>query len=161
LLPAIIKLKTSSIEVYERSLTSLYRMLVGLGVLFALITIFCSDFLIIYSFGPKFLEAKYSLIILMLAAPFIALRTLSVRYMIVEGYENKIASRTIITLIINVILNILLIPLFGIEGAAFSTLISLFIGSYLINYWDSDLSQLRRICNNSFFIKSTFKGSKV
>jgi len=161
LLPAIIKLKTHSAVVYERSLTSLYRMLVGLGLLFAFITIFCSDFLISYSFGPQFLEAKYSLIILMLAAPFIALRTLSVRYMIAEGYESKIASRTIITLVINVILNLILIPLFGIEGAAFSTLTSLFIGAYLINYLDSDLSQLRRICNNSFFIKNSFKDSRV
>ena len=111
LLPAIIKLKTRSIEVYERSLISLYRILVWLGILCAVITIFCSEFLITYSFGTNFLQAKTSLIILMLAAPFIALRTLSVRYLIAEGFERKIASRTIITLIINVILNFIFIPL--------------------------------------------------
>jgi O-antigen/teichoic acid export membrane protein len=161
LLPAIIKLKTHSIEVYERSLISLYRILVWLGILCAAITIFCSTSIITYSFGAKFLEAEYSLIILMIAAPFVALRTLSVRYMIAEGYERKIASRTIITLVINVILNLIFIPLFGIEGAAFSTLISFFIGSYLINYFDLDLSQLRRICKSSFFIKTRIEDSRI
>jgi len=156
LLPAIAKLKTKSADTYEQSLIFLFRVLVGLGIVFAITTIFCSEFLIVSIFGLQFIEAEGSLIILMLASPFIALRTLSVRYMIVEGYENKIAARTVFTLFVNIILNWILIPIYGIEGAGISTLISLFIGSYVVNYFDSELYQLRRICNNSFFIKNKY-----
>ena len=156
LLPAIAKLKTKSADTYEQSLIFLFRVLVGLGIVFAITTIFCSEFLIVSIFGLQFIEAEGSLIILMLASPFIALRTLSVRYMIVEGYENKIAARTLFTLFVNIILNWILIPIYGIEGAGISTLISLFIGSYVVNYFDSELYQLRRICNNSFFIKNKY-----
>jgi len=161
LLPTIIKLKTHSKEVYENSLIILFRVLVWLGLAFALMTFLFSELMITATFGAQFLEAKYSLSILMCAAPLIALRTLSVRYLIAEGYENKIAHRTIITLIINVLMNMILIPVYGIAGAAYSTLISLFIGSYAINYMDQDLNQLRRICNAVFFIRYTGKGSKV
>jgi O-antigen/teichoic acid export membrane protein len=49
--------------------------------------------------------------------------------------------------------NIVLIPLYGVEGAAISTLITLIIANYLINYFDKDLRKLVFICNSSITLK--------
>ncbi|MNJ81019.1 hypothetical protein D3C77_796320 [compost metagenome] len=63
--------------------------------------------------------------------------------------ESKILSRTLVGLIVNVLLNLVLIPVYGVQGAAISTMVTLFVANYLINYFDRDLKQLVSICNRS------------
>ena len=61
-------------------------------------------------------------------------------------------TRTLIALVINFLLNLFLIPIYGIEGAAIATLISMFVAHYLLNYFDKELLQLVKIINGSFLI---------
>lgn len=85
----------------------------------------------------------------MWTAAFTALGSVSTRYLTVEGMEKKIASRTVLALVLNVGLNFLLIPQYGIEGAAIATLITIVTANYLINYIDKELKQLLNICNKA------------
>jgi len=153
LLPAIVKLKASSPISYETNLTKLFSLLFWLGIIVATITTLGGEWIIGVSFGAEFIEAKSVLAIVMWTAAFTALGTVSARYFTVEGMEKKIAIRTVFALIINVIINIILIPIYGIEGAAVATLITIFITNYLFNYVDKELKQLVNICNNAILLR--------
>jgi O-antigen/teichoic acid export membrane protein len=156
ILPVIIKIKEKSIQDYEKSLTILVALVFWAGIVISLIMIFLGEWLIIVTFGPDYIEAKNVLQVLFFSAAFNSLGVVSARYLIVEGMERKIIYRSALALFINVSLNLVLIPSYGIQGAAIATFIAIFMAYYVINMIDKDLVQLRKICNNGvFFIKLT------
>jgi len=152
LLPVISKLKSNSVEIYRIKLTHLFSLLIWISIAGALFSTIFRYEIISIIFGPDFLTASRVFSIVMWSAPFAAIGSLTVRYLTIENMERKIAIRTFIALAVNIGLNIILIPLYGIEGAAISTLIALFVGNYLINYFDKELHFLKCVCNNGFMI---------
>jgi O-antigen/teichoic acid export membrane protein len=152
LLPVISKLKSKSVEIYRIKLTHLFSLLIWISIAGALFSTIFRYEIISIIFGPDFLAASRVFSIVMWSAPFAAIGSLTVRYLTIENMERKIAIRTFIALAVNIGLNIILIPLYGIEGAAISTLIALFVGNYLINYFDKELHFLKCVCNNGFMI---------
>lgn len=157
LLPAIVKIKSQSIEKYEKKMSMLFSLLFWASVFVALIATFWGEWLIILTFGPSFSESSLALGVVMWAAAFAALGAVSARYLTVEGMERKIAVRTFLGLLMNIVFNLVLIPLYGIEGAAFATLLTLFFANYVINFFDKSLQQLVNICNQSITLKWFFK----
>lgn len=156
LLPAIVKLRTSSVKNYERNMSILFSVLFWSSFSVALIATFFGDWIIRYTFGTEYLGSTTVLAIVMWAAIFSSLGSVSARYLTVEGMEKKIAVRTFLGLVLNIILNLVLIPLYGIEGAAYATLTTLFFANYIINYFDRNLQQLVGICNRSITLKWLF-----
>ena len=67
--------------------------------------------------------------------------------------EKKLVFRTIVSLSINILLNFILIPLYGINGSAFATLVSLLVGNYIIDYFDPELKTLVKLKNNALTLK--------
>ena len=153
LLPAIVKLKSQSSALYESGLSKLIAALFWICLIFAVISTIYGRDIITISFGQEFIDANSVLIILSWATMFNAIGSVTARYLTIEKMEKKIAFRTFIGLAINVTLNWFLIPNIGIDGAAYATLIAMIIANYLLNYFDSDLKQLRIICNNAIFLK--------
>jgi len=149
LLPAIVKLKSKSIARYEKSMVMLFSLMFWGSACVALVATFLGDQVILLTFGPEYLGSAAVLGIVMWAAAFASLGSITARYLTVEGMESKIAIRTFIGLVINILLNLLLIPVHGIEGAAIATLVTMFISNFAINYADRSLKQLVEICNKS------------
>jgi len=77
--------------------------------------------------------------------------------LIVEGMQKKIARRNWIAVGINVPLNYFFIQWMGIEGAAWVTLISLFIVHYVIDWLDDDLRTLINVKNSAIFLNVLHK----
>lgn len=153
LLPAIVKLKTSSPYQYVKYMTMLFSIMFWLSVIVATVVSVFSLPIISITFGPEYLKAAPILSIVIWSATFSALGSVTARYLTVENMEKKIALRTIVGLIINFTMNLILIPLYGTEGAAIATLLTMFIANYVINYFDKDLKQLVDICNGSITLK--------
>jgi len=149
LLPAIVRLKAKSIARYEKNMAMLFSLMFWSSACVALIATLLGDQVIALTFGPKYLGSGDILGVVMWAAAFASLGSITARYLTVEGMEKKIAIRTFMGLAINVLLNLLLIPSYGIKGAAIATLITMFISNFAINYLDVDLKQLVAICNKS------------
>lgn len=55
--------------------------------------------------------------------------------MTIKNITKKSFYKTLVSLILNIILNILLIPKYGINGAAIATLITQFIALFLIDFF--------------------------
>jgi O-antigen/teichoic acid export membrane protein len=154
LLPAIIKSKSLDEGIYHQRLVYLFRFLFWLSVFVAIIVVIFSRPIILYSFGPAFQESTSVLAIVIFTTAWAALGSGSARYLVVEGMEKKIAVRTITTAVVNGLLNLLLIPRMGIQGAAVATLVCTFVGNYLMDWFDPDLKTLLAIKHRAiFFIK--------
>ena len=83
--------------------------------------VFCGKWLIIQLYGNEF-ESSYYVLIILSAGMFINAISGSVGYfMNMCGYEKIFCNVIAISLVINLFLNILLIPLIGIIGAAIAT----------------------------------------
>lgn len=145
LLPAIIKLKEGRKEIYEYRMVQLYRLVLWLSVIAALILTYQGEYLIALIYGDEYHDASSIIGLLMWSGVLSSMGAVSSRYYNVEGMEQKFATRTVFSALLNILLNYLLIPVYGIKGAAIATLISAFVANYLLDIFDRDLKALLRI----------------
>lgn len=151
LLPAIVKLKQGGEKNYHKRMAQLFRLVIWLSVLAALIVSITSEYLMVLAFGQEYRSSAPVLDIIMWTAVFAAMGSVSARYFNVERMERKFAVRTALAAVLNVGLNFLLIPLYGIKGAALSTLICTFFANYLMDWFDKDLTTLLNIKHRAMF----------
>jgi len=100
-------------------------------------------------FGSEYLFAANALRILVIGAFFANITVLSVNLISMVGKTKVILINTLITCVFNTILNIFLVPKYGIDGAAFSTTISwIFFGIIFVfqaNHYTSIIPLRRKM----------------
>ncbi len=124
LFPAIISAKKSSERLYHARLQRLFTFLVWIGVALALPMTFLSDWLIILLYGEAYKEAGQVLMIHIWASIFVSLGVASSSWFTSENLQRYSFYRTFWGAIINVVLNLGLIPIYGLVGAAMATVFS-------------------------------------
>lgn len=122
--PSIYEAKKCSDDLYIKRQKLLYAIIFWLGVFFAIaITVF-SNLIINILYGQEYIAAKGTLLISAWYPTFSYLGTARTPWIVVNN-KNKYTKYYIFWgAIINFILNMILIPKIGIEGAAIATLIS-------------------------------------
>lgn len=153
LLPYMTKIRSGSVDKYKKSFARLFAFVFWLGISAAIVVYFIGESIIQMTFGREYSGSHSVLVITTWAVAFAAIGHITSRYFTVEKKENKIFIRTFSALIINVCLNFFLIPAYGIEGAAWATLISLIFSGYIIDYFDSGASELLEIKNMAFLFR--------
>ena len=138
---------------FIRQFSVLVSVLFWIGIVIFLMSFFYSEKIIVLFFGEAFSSASQILWLVMLSAPLTAINSIAARYCVIKGLGNTLALRAVLALLVNIVANILFIPTFGIIGAAFSTLLSLFIGSYLPIFFDRNLKELKRIIHNGILLR--------
>ncbi len=132
LFPAIINAKKISEELYYKRLQKLYDLMTWLAIGIALPIAFLANDIIKFLFGAQYCNAGSVLRIHIWAGLFVFLGVASSQYLIAENYTRISFFRTFLGAIVNIVLNIIFIPKYGINGAAFATLISYFISVFSI-----------------------------
>jgi O-antigen/teichoic acid export membrane protein len=132
LFPAILNAKTQSKELYYTRLQNLYNLMVWIAIPISLAVTFTASNLTQFLYGAEFSKAGPVLAIHIWAGVFVFLGTASSKYLVAENYTRISFFRTLIGCIVNVILNITLIPKYGINGAAIATVISYFVATFFI-----------------------------
>jgi O-antigen/teichoic acid export membrane protein len=122
--PALIKAKGRGDKIYYARLQQLYDFLAWLGLAVAVFFTFASDWLIVLIFGDKYAAAGPILSVHIWAGVFIFLKVAMGRWLLNEGKLAFLFISSGSGAIINVTLNILLIPRYGGMGAAVATVIS-------------------------------------
>lgn len=151
LLPAIVKLKQGSAEDYQRRLAQLFRLVIWMSVLVAIVVSIISEPLMVIAFGEAYRESASVVSIVMWTSIFASMGAISARYFNVERMEKKIALRTAVAALMNVGLNFILIPRYGINGAAIATLLCVFFANYMMDWFDKDLRDLLTIKHRALF----------
>ena len=134
--PAIINAKKQSEELYYQRLQKLYDLMVWLAVGIALPTTFLAPWVIRVLYGEAFSQAAGVLSIHIWAGVFVFLGVACSKWFIIENYVRKNLYRTSVGVISNVVLNLILIPLYGIFGAAIATLIGQIAANLVYDIFD-------------------------
>jgi len=132
LLPAILNAKKISEAMYYQRIQRLYTLMVWMAIGVALPITFLSEWVVQILYGPAFAEAGLVLAINMWTGVFVYFGSAWSKWMLIENNMKMAALFQINAMIFNVFLNIILIPKFGICGAAFSTLIAASIGHTIL-----------------------------
>lgn len=116
------------------------RMNVVISLPIIIILLFFSEY-VLSTFGSNYILAKNALWILLIAQFFNSITGPSALYLNMTGRQKKLNVILVISLLINVLLNIILVPDFGMLGAAISTttsfVISKILASALVFYLDN------------------------
>lgn len=127
LFPAIVEAKERSEELYLARLQRLYTLMTWLALIIAIPTTLLADDIIQILFGLQYQAAANVLRIYIWAGIFVFLGTANHKYLVAENYTRIFLLGTSTGMIVNVGLNLVLIPTYGITGAALATIISYFI----------------------------------
>jgi O-antigen/teichoic acid export membrane protein len=155
--PAIINAKKQSEELYYHRLQKLYDLMVWLAIAIALPTTFLAPWVIGVLYGEAFSPAAGVLSIHIWAGIFVFLGVASGKWFLTENYIKKNLYRTAIGMIVNIILNLILIPLKGIYGAAMATLLGQMTANLIYDIFDKQTYPSLKLKFNALNSFSFFK----
>ena len=124
LFPAMVNARKASDNSYKIRLKHLAILLILLSIGVAIPISVFSDTIIHNLYGDSYMESSSVLMIYIWSLVGFSLGQLVNMFLIAENYTGIYLVSSISTVTVNVILNVFLIPPFGVTGAAFATLIS-------------------------------------
>ncbi len=145
--PVIIHSKKISEELYRSNFQRLYDLMVWLALIVAVPMTFYADSIINILYGSQYNQAGTVLTIHIWGSVFVFLGVTSGRWFLAENMNHIFFRRTLAGGVVNVILNFILIPVYGIRGAAIATLISQASAAYFGDIFNSATREL-------FFMKT-------
>jgi O-antigen/teichoic acid export membrane protein len=122
--PAIVNAKAISENEYVKRLGWLSGILLFIAVAIALPTTFIAPFVMNLVFGAAFVAGSTVLQIYIWSNIGTFLANIATSYLINENMRFTVFVSSCVGMVVNVVLNLILIPHYGIEGSAFATLIS-------------------------------------
>lgn len=139
--PAIVNAKNISEEFYNNRMQKLYDLLAWLAIGIAVpVTIFSGDIINIL-FGSEFSSASPVLTIYIWAGVAVFLGVASSQYLINENLTKLSFVRNLVGMVLNIVLNFILIPIYGLIGSAVATLISYTISVLFIGFFPTTRKQ--------------------
>ncbi|MGY5580767.1 flippase [Vibrio cincinnatiensis] len=154
--PAILNAKKISQELYLNRLQKLYDTMVWFALLIAFFVTLINEPLVNILFGSAYASSSSILLVHVWSSVFVFLGVASSKWFITEGLQKQALYRTVAGLIVNIMLNYILIGKYGAIGAAFSTLVSQMIASYLFNLFNIKTRPLFMMQSRSFFFPIRF-----
>lgn len=122
-------------KINRLKLKNLFFLFVFFSLISIIVFYFLSDVLISLTYGNKYISSSNLLIILVLALPFLFLNNLTGVILNSIKKEKLTFATTAFGSIINILMNIILLNLIGIEGAVIATILTeLFVFSLQANY---------------------------
>lgn len=152
LFPAIVNAKSISVELYQSRIQKLYDLLAWIAIGISIPVSFLSVEIIQVLYGSKYLASAPILTIYIWAGVSVFLGVASSQYLVTENLTKISFLRTFVGMLSNVVLNLLLIPKFGIIGSAYATLISYTIATFSIFFFKDTAHQLIMMLKSITFI---------
>ncbi len=122
------------IEEIQYIVTKSTRIVLVISVVFTGCIVGLSDWLLL-AFGTDFTQGKIALNILSLGQLINVITGAAGQLLLMAGYERFLTIISGISALLNIVLNILLIPRFGINGAAIATAISMIFRKIIVAIW--------------------------
>ncbi len=135
LAPSIINAKKTNQKLYLERIQLMYNLLIKISVLISISTYISSKYIVSILYGLEYANSIEILNVYIWSIVLVFLSNGSWAYYLNENLQKLASFRLILGALINVVLNIYFIDYFGLVGAAYATLISHMISSYLINYF--------------------------
>ena len=140
--PAILEAKTRSETQYYQRLQQLYDLMVYLSVVIALPMTFLSTPIVKLLFGEAYALSGTVLAIHIWASIFVFLGVASSKWFVAENRQVWSLQRTALGAVVNVGLNLLLIPKSGVIGAAIATIVSYATAALISDFFRQETKQM-------------------
>ena len=132
--PMLVEMHKTDAARYEECSRIFVNVTVSLCIILALMTSLLSYPIVYVTFGKAYIGAASVLSILAFKVIGDALSQTSGQLIIIEGKQKYAPIRNIIGCVACIILNLILIQRYGIHGAAYTALITIFISGTLANF---------------------------
>ncbi|WP_044200729.1 flippase [Flammeovirga sp. OC4] len=161
LFPELTKQWKKGIDSLNSSYERISSMLTGISYVGVFFTWILADLVIDILYGEAFAGAALNLKILMISAIFQYNGGMRGNYLILTNKRNIIMISSFCSMGLNVLLNYLLIPKYGTNGAAFASVFTVFFTAFVLNFFFKKtivigLAQLRSFFM-IYFIRKVFK----
>ena len=147
LFPAIINAKKRSETLYMSRLQRLHNFLVLISIVVGVAGMMLAAPAIRMLFGAAYMPAASVLAIYIWAGLFVSLGMASSHFLMAENMHWRAFFRTSAGMMVNILLNLVLIPRYGISGAAMATLVSYAFAGYVYDLFDTK-------CRGIFMVKT-------
>jgi PST family polysaccharide transporter len=134
--PSIYSAKEKSESLYYQRIGQLLSLMTCISFAIALPMTFLSDKIIMVMFGSGYAQAGAILAVHIWTSLFVFMGLATSPWFIAEGLNNVSLGKTLFGAILNIILNLLLIPKYAGLGAAIATIISQAAATFLCNAFD-------------------------
>ena len=149
LYPAILNSKKTNYELYMRRMAMFNRLLVFGGIALNVMVFLFAKELITLLFGDKYASSVGVIKLLSLNITFISFYQVSFRWYLSENLQRLMMFKAIAAVVVNIGLNLLLIPKYGIVGAALGSVVTSFIFHFLFEAFFAKTKECFKI-NTSF-----------
>ncbi|MEH1904578.1 MAG: flippase [Nostoc sp.] len=143
--PAIYAAKEKSESLYYQRIGNLLSLMTCISLAIALPMSFLSDKIIMVMFGNGYAEAGAILAVHIWTSLFVFMGLATSPWFIAEGLNHVSLGKTLFGAILNIVLNLFLIPKYGGLGAAIATIISQAAATFLCNAFDSRTQKIFKI----------------
>lgn len=158
LFPAIISAKKIDEKLYHSRLQQFFDLMVVISVIILIPFLLWGDQMVLLLFGQEFAGAGAVLKIYMCAGTFTYMGVASSKWLLSENLTRISFYRTFSGLIVNIFLNLILINRFGVCGAAFATLITQIVATYLFDLCDRKTRFMFKMKSKSLFFYNVLRG---
>ena len=123
------------------------------GLALALFVTVISPWLIALFFGNSYEQSIDILRVHMWGMFFSFVGTACTQWLVIEGLTRYRLYRTVLGVVTNIVLNLVLIPKYGVIGAAYATLVSQIVASYLGNLFSRKTVPVFVLQTRSFILR--------
>lgn len=155
-LPSIISTKRSSQQLYLERMQRLFDFMVVVAIGLALTIGVLSPVIIKVLFGELYSDSASVLAIHAWSSVFVFLGVASSAFLLAENLTIVSFYRTAMGAAVNVLLNLVFIPWWGVKGAAYATLVSYGVATYSVLFFrgsrPAGMMMLRALIPTSLFV---------
>lgn len=131
--PEVIAAKNKGNEdQYKLRLAQVYCITFWICIAFGCFVTLFSKHIILIAYGEKYLPSQAALSLIVWYTSFAYFGTINNIFMVAEGQEKWVQITTLAGAVVNVILNLLMIPTLGIRGAALASLCTQIVANFLM-----------------------------
>lgn len=132
-MPLFSKLFSENKSEFNNEINKWIKIVVKLALLIVISILLLSDNLIMMLYGRQFQESVIILKLYSFVLVFIYVNNISWIWIINNNYQKEALYKLLIGLCLNLVLNIVFIRMFDINGAVYATLVTYFMISFLMN----------------------------
>ena len=150
--PQLIKKRLYDPDSYQLDLQKINDGLFLSALSVALLVTLMAGWALPVIFGQAYADAAPVLVVHVWVGIFVFMRALLSKWFIVENLLKLSMLSQVLGAVVNIILNIYLIPLYGPVGAAYATVISFGVSGYIVLFLHRDLWPMARVVTKSILL---------
>ena len=158
LFPVLVRWRRHGIEFYRRQFERLFLVAIIGGLAFSIALTFGAREFVQILFGTNYLAAASVLIVHGWTIIFVFMGITQSGYEVTEGLTWFGTAKTIVGAVMNLVLNIVLIPSYGAVGSAVATLLSQIFSSVLLNAFHPKTRPILRMQLTAILIWPVLRG---